>query len=63
MQLLGKVGRIPSSIEGHEQRIGAMMLLRSTANHRPTRFAVTRKEEVALAVDTELLHQLRQKRS
>ena len=63
MQLLGKVGRIPYSIEVHEQRICAMMLLRSTANHRPTRFAVTRNGEVALADDTELLHQLRQKRS
>ena len=56
MQLLGKVGRIPYSIEGHEQHIRAMMLLRSSANHRPTRFAVTRNGEVALADDTELLH-------
>lgn len=60
MQLLGKVGRIPCSVEGQEQRICAMMLLRFTTNHRPTRFAVTRNGEVALADDTELLHQLRQ---
>ena len=63
MQLLGKVGRMRYSIEGRERRIGAMMLLRSTANHRPTRFAVTHNGEVALAGDTELLHQLRRKRS
>ena len=61
MQLLGKVGRIPNSIEGHKQRICAMMFLRSTANYRPTRFATARNGEVALADDTELLHQLRQK--
>ena len=63
MQLLGKVGHILYSIEGQEQRICAMILLRFTANHRPTRFAVTRNGEVALADDTELQHQLRQKRS
>ena len=60
MQFLGKVGHIPYSIEGQEQRICAMMLLRSNANHRPTRFAFTRNGEVTLADDTELLHQLRQ---
>ena len=63
MQLLVKVGHIPYSIEGQEQRICAMMLLRSTTNHRPPRFAVTRNGDIALADDTELLHQLRQKRS
>ncbi len=48
---MGKIGRLPYSIEGRERRIGAMMLLRSTAKRRPTRFAVTRNGEVALAGD------------
>ena len=60
MPVFGQSWPLPYSIEGQERRICAMMLLRSTANHRPTRFAVTRNGEVALADDTELLHQLRQ---
>lgn len=51
MQLIGKVGRLPYSIEGQNRRLGAMMLLRSTAKRRPTRFAVTKNGEVALAGD------------
>ena len=51
MQLLGKVGGLPFSAEGREQRIGAIMLLRSTAKHRPTRFALTRNGDIALAGD------------
>jgi hypothetical protein len=55
MQLLGKVGRVPFSAEGKERRIGAMMLLRSTMKRRPTRFAVTKSGEVALAGDIEVV--------
>lgn len=55
MQLLGKVGCVPFSAEGRERRIGAMMLLRSTMKRRPTRFAVTKSGEVALAGDIEVV--------
>ena len=54
MQLLGKVGRLPFSAEGRARRIGAMMLLRSTAKRRPTRFALTRNGDIALAGDLEV---------
>jgi len=43
MQLMGRVGRLPYSMEGQNRRLGAMMLLRSTVKRRPTRFAVTKK--------------------
>lgn len=55
MQLMGKVGRIPFSAEGRERRIGAMLLLRSTAKRRPTRFALTRQGDIALAGDVEVV--------
>ena len=48
MKLIGKVGYRRYSIEGREQRIGAVML---TANRRLTRFAVTHNGEVALSGD------------
>lgn len=51
MQLLGRVGRLPYSIEGKNRRLGAIMLLRSTAKRRPTRFALTKSGEVVLAGD------------
>ena len=40
-----------NSIEGRERRIGAMVLLRSTAKHSLTRFAVSHNRVVALAGD------------
>ena len=46
IKLMGKVGYMRYSIEGREQRIGAMML---TAKRRVTRFAVTHNGKVALA--------------
>ena len=49
MQLMGRVGRLPYSMEGQNRRLGAMMLLSSTVKRRPTRFAVTKNGEVALA--------------
>ena len=51
MQLLGKVGRLPFAAEGRERRIGAIMLLRSTAKRQPIRFALTRNGDTALAGD------------
>ena len=51
MQLMGKVGRLPYSMEGQNRRLGAMMLRRSKAKRRPTRFAVTKNGEVAPAGD------------
>ena len=51
MQLLGKVGRLPFAAEGRERRIGAIMLLRSTAKCQPIRFALTRNGDTALAGD------------
>jgi len=35
MQLLGKVGRLSFAAEGRERRIGAIVLLRSTAKRQP----------------------------
>ena len=54
MQLLGKVGRLPFSAERLERRIGTMMPLRSTAKRRPTRLALTRNGDIALAGDLEV---------
>ena len=54
MQLLGKVGRLPFATEGRERRIGAIMLLRSTAKCQPIRFALTRNGDIALAGDLEV---------
>ena len=51
MQLLGKVGRLPFAAEGRERRIGAIMLLRSTAKRQPIRFALTHNGDTALAGD------------
>tara|TARA_Y100000766_G_scaffold55925_1_gene45446 strand:+ start:1598 stop:1870 length:273 start_codon:yes stop_codon:yes gene_type:complete len=51
---MGKVGRMQYSIEAGERSIDAMMLIRSTAKRRPTRFAVTRNVEVALSGDIRL---------
>ena len=48
---MGKGGGMRYSIEGRERPIGAVMLLRSTAKRRLTRFAVTHNGEVALAGD------------
>ena len=53
MPLLGKVGRSPFAAEGRERRIGAIMLLRSTAKRQPIRFALTRNGYTALAGDLE----------
>ena len=55
MQLMGIVGRLPYSAEGHQRRTGTMLLLRSTANRRPTRFGVTRAGNIALAGDIEVV--------
>ena len=43
-----------NSIEGRERRIGAMVLLRSTAKHSLTRFAVSHNRVVALAGDIQV---------
>ncbi|MEC8371390.1 MAG: hypothetical protein VXZ99_11300 [Pseudomonadota bacterium] len=51
MQLLGKVGRLSFAAEGRERRIGAIMLLRSTAKCQPIRFALTRNGDTALTGD------------
>jgi hypothetical protein len=51
MQLMGRVGRLRYSMEGQNHRLGAMMLPRSTVKRRPTRFALTKNGEVALADD------------
>ncbi len=51
MQLMGRVGRLPYSMEGQNRRLGPMMLLSSTVKRRPTRFAVTKNGEVVLAGD------------
>ena len=51
MQLPGKVGRLSFAAEGRERRIGAIMLLRSTAKCQPIRFALTRNGDTALTGD------------
>ena len=50
-QVMGRVGRLPYSMERQNRRLGAMMLLRSKVKRRPTQFAVTKNGETALAGD------------
>ena len=51
MQLLGKVDLLSFATKGREWRIGAIMLLRSTAKRQPIRFALTRNGDTALTGD------------